>query len=167
MRFHRKDAKEAKEECVAQTPLRLCGKKLILDQPVANAGFRAQVAGFARVGLQLLAQVRHEHAQIVRVVLRIGAPKFAQNLPVGDDLAAVLHEHAQEAADARGSVLPLLRSQLVAAVHRRSFCRRVDSMRLLFSDISDASHFSNAGSGRQPTARCKFFAARWQRTEAR
>src|SRR5258708_19014239 len=38
---------------------------------------------------------------------------------------------------------------------------------MFFSDISDASHFSNAGSGRQATARSSFFAARRQRTAAR
>lgn len=49
-----------------------------------------------RGGFKFLAEVRHVHAEIVRVFVGIGAPYLAEDLPVRHNFAAVLHEEAEE-----------------------------------------------------------------------
>jgi len=57
-----------------------------------------------RVGFELLPEVCHVDAQVVGVPLGVGAPEFAQDLPVGDYLAAVLHEQLEKRVFLGGQV---------------------------------------------------------------
>ena len=59
-------------------------------------GLGDEVARPARLGLELAPHLRHEHAQVVRLVVVLGTPHLLQQLALGDELAAVAHEHLDE-----------------------------------------------------------------------
>src|SRR5581483_3605375 len=64
---------------------------LRLDEPVAGAGLRHEVAGG-----DLLAQMRDVDVEVVRLHLVRRPPHLAQEHPVGQELPAVLREDAQK-----------------------------------------------------------------------
>ena len=56
---------------------------VLRNQAVADAGLGEQVARLHRVGLELLAQLLHVHAQVVRVFRVRGSPDLGEELAVG------------------------------------------------------------------------------------
>ena len=70
----------------------------LFAQAVADAGFGGDQARGGGVGLQLLAELAHEDAQVLHVLGVGRAPDGRQELLVGDDLAAARHELAGGAA---------------------------------------------------------------------
>src|SRR5207244_34122 len=71
-------------------------------EPVADAGLGQQIAWPGGVGLELAPQVRHVHAQVVRLLGGLRPPHLLQQLPMRDDLARVMPErHQQPVLDRR------------------------------------------------------------------
>src|SRR6516225_5662129 len=65
-------------------------------EAVAHARVGEQIARPGRLGLQLAAQLRHVHAQVVVLRLVGRAPDFVQQLPLGHQPTAVAHQHLEQ-----------------------------------------------------------------------
>src|SRR5262245_14622342 len=65
-------------------------------QPVADSGLVDQIARLRGIGFELLAELRHVHAQVLGVVGMGRSPDFFEQLAVCDDFARVLDEHAEQ-----------------------------------------------------------------------
>ena len=63
-------------------------------QPVADAGLGEDVVRALGIGLDLLPQLAHLDAQILRIGELV--PQLAEQISMRQHLAGVLHQHAQE-----------------------------------------------------------------------
>src|SRR5262245_50219941 len=69
---------------------------LVRDEAISDAGFGDQVARSHRIGFELLAQLLHVDAQVMRVLDVRRAPHLAQELAVRDHHPEVLGEAAEQ-----------------------------------------------------------------------
>ena len=73
-----------------------CNAGLLGDQAIADSGFGAEMPWPGGVGFQLAPQLRHVHAQVLRLFAVLWAPDLDKQLPLGYDLSRVAHERFQE-----------------------------------------------------------------------
>ena len=67
-----------------------------MRQPIADAEFRHQDAGPGRIFFDLLAQLAHKDAQIMRVLDVLRTPDLFEQMLVGDHVAGVLRQHLEQ-----------------------------------------------------------------------
>src|SRR5438309_9528746 len=77
---------------LGQTP---SGSGLLRRQPVAHSRLGQEIARSCGLALELVAQVRHVDADVVRLLGVRRPPHFTKQLLVRDDLAGVMDERRQ------------------------------------------------------------------------
>ena len=70
--------------------------KRVCRQSVADANLRLDQHGRVAFGFEFLAQMRDVNAKVLCLALRLFSPNRAEELPVSNNLAGVLHKDAQE-----------------------------------------------------------------------
>src|SRR5215207_4572982 len=69
----------------------------IIRKSISHAELSTQNARTARITLDLVPELSHEYAQIVRIVLVRQTPDFLQELLMGDHVAGMLGQRLQQA----------------------------------------------------------------------
>src|SRR6202011_4761816 len=98
---------------------------LVRVEPVTATGFGLEVARVSRVGLELLAELGHEHPQVVGGVLEPRSPYLRQELMLSDQAALVASEYLEQVplggaeADVALRSSYSLRDQIDGEVRRR------------------------------------------------
>ena len=67
----------------------------MLEQPIADTSFSNEQRGLGRIRLQLLVQVRHVNAEVMRLLGSVRSPDLAHDLAMGQNFSRVLDMPAE------------------------------------------------------------------------
>src|SRR4051794_8914597 len=84
------------QQRIKRSRVALNTRSIFREQAIADAGLGAQKARALRVLLELLAQARDVHVEVVIFVPVLRPPHFAQEHRVGDDAIRVAREREQQ-----------------------------------------------------------------------
>jgi hypothetical protein len=68
----------------------------MLEQPIADTSFCNEQLGLGRIRLQLLPQVRHVNAEVMRLLDSVRSQHLAHDLAMGQNFSCVLDLPAKE-----------------------------------------------------------------------